>query len=99
MITDSQIDAHLESIKHRLRAAIRAAYDQLAPVNFLKVSDIPLPSGQNWQLVLAVMIEPMAELLAHTAMAGAPAMLASYAKMQQSATPGPTPSDSLIPGL
>jgi hypothetical protein len=97
MITDQQIDAHLESIKPRLRAAIRAAYEQLAPVNFLKVSDIPLPSGQSWQLVLGVMTEPMAELLAHTAMAGAPAMLASYGKMQQA--PSPTPSDSLIPGL
>ena len=61
-ITDSQIDAHLETIKPRLRAAIRAAFEQLAPVNFLKLAEIPLPSGQTWQLVLAVMTEPTAKL-------------------------------------
>ena len=94
-LTDESIDALIEAARPALRSSIRASIEKLVPVHMFEVAKIPLPSGQQWQLVIAVMTEPMSSILAATALQGFPAMLAAFEKMQKPAAP---PSGFSIPG-
>jgi hypothetical protein len=81
-VTDEQIDALIESVKPNLRAAIRASFaPTFAPAHFLIMGTIPLPSGQEWKLVLAVMSEPTAEIVGTLVLQGVPGMTAAWQKM------------------
>jgi len=84
-ITDESIDALIEQAKPILRQSIRAAITQLVPIHLLEIAKIPLPSGQQWQLVLAVMTEPASNLVAGTMLNGFPSMIAAFEKMQKPA--------------
>jgi hypothetical protein len=88
-ITDEQLDALIEAVRPQLRGMMRGAFEKLIPVHFLEVGKIPLPSGAQWQVVLAVMTEPMAALVGATALSGFPAMQAAFEKLrEQPATTG-----------
>jgi hypothetical protein len=86
-VTDQAIDALIEASRDNLRAAIRAAVEKLAPVHLFEIAKVPLQSGQQWNLVIAVMLEPMAGLVGATMLQGVPAMMAAYEKMQVKPVP------------
>ena len=95
-ITDESIDALIEAARPALRNSIRAAVEKLMPIHLFEIAKIPLQTGQQWQLVIAVMTEPMSALLSGTALHGFPGMMAAFEKMQKQAAAAP--SSSLIPG-
>lgn len=63
----------------------------------MEAAIIPLPSGQQWKLVLAVMTEPMAALAGAVLLTGVPAMSAAFQKAQDQASPRPS-GGLMVPG-
>lgn len=96
--TDEQLNALIEQAKPALRESIRAAIEKLAPIQMFEIAKVPLQSGQQWQLVIAVMLEPMSALVSGTVLQGVPTMMAAYEKLQKPAAPAPKPNAFGIPG-
>jgi hypothetical protein len=97
-ITDQQIDALIETARPQLRAMIRGVF-QGEPLHFLKIGEQPLPSGQTWQVVVAVMNEPFAAVASGTLMQGVPALMKAYEKLNKPAEPAiPSTAGFSIPG-
>lgn len=97
-ITDVQLDALIETARPVLRDCLRAAIKDYAPVHFIELGKIPLASGAEWSLMLAVMIEPFAALAGATMLQGMPAMQAAYAKLQKAPEIPPPGSGFSVPG-
>ncbi len=97
-ITDASIDALIEQAKPVLRSSIRAACEQLIPIHLVEIGKIPLPSGQQWQLVLAIMTEPMSNLVSAVALQGYPGIFSAFEKAQKSAEPAKVSGGFSIPG-
>lgn len=97
-VTDEQLDSLIEAARPNLRNCFRAAIEQHAPVHFFEVAKLPLASGAEWSLVIAVMIEPFAALAGATMLQGMPAMQAAYAKLQKAPETAPLGSGFSVPG-
>lgn len=95
-ITDQQIDDLIEAAKPNFRIALRAAMEHSAPAHMFEIAKLPLTSGQEWPVVVAILLEPMAAMLTHTILQGVPAMFAAYEKAQKPAAP--QASGFAIPG-
>jgi hypothetical protein len=95
-ITDAQLDALIEQARPNLRASIRAAIEQLSPIHFFEIAKVPLESGQQWQLSIAVMLEPMAGLISGMILQGVPPMMQAYEKLK---APAPQKNGLSIPGM
>lgn len=96
--TDEQINALIEQCRPALLNSIRAAIEKLAPIQMFEIAKVPLQSGQQWQLVIAVMLEPMSALVSGTVLQGVPAMMGAYEKLQKPAAPPSKPNAFGIPG-
>jgi hypothetical protein len=97
-ITDQSLDALIEAARPNLREALRRGLQDLVPVSMMEAAIIPLPSGQQWKLVLAVMTEPMAALAGAVLLTGVPAMSAAFQKAQDPAPVPPTSGGLMVPG-
>jgi hypothetical protein len=94
-ITDTQLDALIEAARPNLRAAIRASVEQLSPIHFFEIAKVPLQSGQEWTLNIAVMLEPMSTLISGMILQGVPPMMQAYEKLK---APEPAKSGFSVPG-
>jgi hypothetical protein len=96
-ITDQQIDALIEQVRPQLRQMIRGVF-QGEPLHFLEIGKMPLPSGQTWQVVIAVMNEAFAGVASGTLMVGLPAFMKAYEKMNKPAAVPVSEGAFSIPG-
>jgi hypothetical protein len=94
-MTDQQIDAYIEMARPNLRAAIRASVEQLSPIHFFEIGKVPLQSGGEWSLNIAVMLEPMSGLISGMILHGVPPMMQAYEKLK---SPEPPKTGFSVPG-
>lgn len=98
-ITDTQIDALIETAKPAIRNMIRDVFSGVSPCNFLEIGKMPLPTGQEWQVVICIMNEAFAAVAAPTLLTGIPGLMDAYKKATTPATaPPPSPGGFSIPG-
>jgi hypothetical protein len=86
-ITDEALDQIIETARPYLRKAIRESMTNLVPMSMFEIAKIPLPSGQLWSLMLAIMTEPVSGLVQGTVLHGMPALMAGFQKMQTAPPP------------
>jgi hypothetical protein len=95
-ISDEGLDQLIDAMRPQIREAIRAVFEG-SQCNMFELAQLPLPSGQKWSLVMAIMIEPFAAFAAHALMQGVPAMRASFEKQNAPAPSLPAGSGFEFP--
>ena len=86
-ITDEQLDSLIESNRQNFRTALRACMESLQPIMWFEIAKLPLPSGEQWQVGVAIALEPMAQMMMALSLQGMPAMEAAYRKLQTPQNP------------
>ena len=96
-ISDQQLDQMIDAVRPGLRGMLRNALTLSDPCSMLRIGLIPLKSGQQWEVVIAVLAEPFARMAKCALLDGWGSAMQSYEKLQ-----APTPQGAggfQIPGV
>lgn len=80
-LSDEALDQLIEAARPSLRHMLRSTIKNEVPIHMVEIAKVPLPSGQQWSVTLAVMNEPFSVLAACTLMQGVPGMRAAFDKL------------------
>lgn len=88
-MTDQEIDSLIDQHRPHLREAYRNIFEKQHPYVALKVASMKLPTGAEWDVVLYMATEPIANLI-HGSLSGYMALNQSLQKgVVAPKTPGP----------
>lgn len=82
------LDGLIEQFRPQLRQMLAAAISLQQPFAMVPVGKAPLPSGQQWDIFVAVLIEPFACVAQGALVHGMGSALESYAKLNPAAPQG-----------
>lgn len=85
---DARVDAVIEAATPNLKIALRNVLSSRDHAAMFDAAYMPLPSGQQWQVSIAVMSEPFAAIATPILSIGMNAMMRSFEKLQKPAEPG-----------